>query len=196
VNRRTLIALKIAEFAPIPTASVTTASHVNPGVRAKDLIANRSSRVNVSNARIPRCSQNSSFICSRPPKLRRAASALAAWTQARSFRGHGACFWLFSIAWRKAKGSHRRWFRAARRDTAYHEFFSNNEAQEAASEDRIALRQALLSLALDQRAAVVLCLGSVYSHAEAAEMLAVPLGTVKSYVLRGREKLRGILRDR
>jgi RNA polymerase sigma-70 factor (ECF subfamily) len=52
-----------------------------------------------------------------------------------------------------------------------------------------------MSLPMDQRAAVVLCLESGYTHAEAAEMLDIPLGTIKSYVLRGREKLRGILGD-
>jgi RNA polymerase sigma factor (sigma-70 family) len=122
---------------------------------------------------------------------------LAAWNQAKSFRGQGSVrAWLFAIAWRQAKGSHRRWFRAARRDTAYHETFSEVEAPETSAEDRILLRQALVSLPLDQRAAVVLVLGSGYTHAEAAEMLAIPLGTIKSYVLRGREKLRGILGDK
>jgi RNA polymerase sigma factor (sigma-70 family) len=119
---------------------------------------------------------------------------LAAWTQAKSFRGQGSVrSWLFSIAWRKAKGSQRRWFRSARRDTAWHDFSGGDEAAETSAEDRILLRQALLSLPLDQRAAVTLCLGSGYTHAEAAMMLAIPLGTIKSYVLRGREKLRGIL---
>jgi len=119
---------------------------------------------------------------------------LAAWTQAKSFRGQGSVrSWLFSIAWRKAKGSQRGWFRAARRDTTYHEFSSGDMAPEMPAEDRIALRQALLSLPLDQRAAVVLCLGSGYTHAEAAAMLAIPLGTIKSYVLRGRDKLQVIL---
>lgn len=122
---------------------------------------------------------------------------LAAWTQAKSFRGQGSVrSWLFSIAWRKAKGSQRGWFRAARRDAAYHETVSTVEAPETPAEDRILLRQALLSLRLDQRAAVTLCLGSGYTHAEVAEMLAIPLGTIKSYVLRGREKLRGILGDK
>jgi len=122
---------------------------------------------------------------------------LAAWNQAKSFRGQGSVrSWLFSIAWRKAKGSQRGWFRAARRDAAYHEFSSGQEAQETHAEDRLAVRQALLSLPLDQRAAVVLCLGNEYTHGEAAEMLGMPLGTVKSYVLRGREKLRGILGDK
>lgn len=122
---------------------------------------------------------------------------LAAWTQARAFRGQGSVrSWLFSIAWRKAKGSQRRWFRAARRDTAYHGSLAGDEVAETPTEDRIAVRQALLSLPLDQRAAVMLCLGNGYTHAEVAAMLAMPLGTIKSYVLRGREKLRGILGDK
>src|SRR5215831_12651056 len=80
---------------------------------------------------------------------------LAAWTQASSFRGQGSVrSWLFSIAWRKAKGSHRRWFRAARRDTAYHESSFGDEAAGASAEDRLAVRQALLALPMDQRAAV------------------------------------------
>lgn len=102
---------------------------------------------------------------------------LAAWTQAKSFRGQGSVrSWLFSIAWRKAKGSQRGWFRAARRDAAYQETVSTVEAPETPAEDRILLRQALLSLPLDQRAAVTLCLGSGYTHAEVAGMLAIPLG--------------------
>jgi RNA polymerase sigma-70 factor (ECF subfamily) len=122
---------------------------------------------------------------------------LAAWTQAKHFRGQGTVrSWLFSIAWRKAKDSQRRWFRSARRDTAYHGSLGGDEATEPPTEDRIAVRQALLSLPLDQRAAVMLCLGSGYTHAEVAETLAIPLGTIKSYVLRGREKLRGILGDK
>src|SRR5215475_5531675 len=120
---------------------------------------------------------------------------LAAWTQAKSFRGQGTVrSWLFSIAWRKAKGSQRRWFRAVRRDTAYHESL-RAEASESSAEARILVRQALMSLPMAQRAAVMLCLGSGHTHAEASEMLGIPLGTIKSYVLRGREKLREILGD-
>jgi RNA polymerase sigma-70 factor (ECF subfamily) len=122
---------------------------------------------------------------------------LAAWTQAKSFRGQGSVrSWLFSIAWRKAKGSQRRWFRAARRDAAYHGSLGGDEVPETRTEDRIAVRQALVSLPLDQRAAIMMCLGDGYTHAEAAEVLAIPLGTIKSYVLRGREKLRDILGDK
>src|SRR5215468_5422081 len=68
---------------------------------------------------------------------------LAAWTQAKAFRGQGSVrSWLFSIAWRKAKDNQRRWFRAARRDMLYHGSVGS-EAPETPTEDRIAVRQAL-----------------------------------------------------
>jgi RNA polymerase sigma-70 factor (ECF subfamily) len=41
----------------------------------------------------------------------------------------------------------------------------------------------------DQRACVALCLAADFSHAEAAEALGLPLGTVKSHVTRGRTRL-------
>src|SRR5690242_15581526 len=69
---------------------------------------------------------------------------LAVWSQAKSFRGQSSVrSWLFSIAWRKAKGSQRRWFRSASRDTAYHESFSRDEVSESPTEARILVRQAL-----------------------------------------------------
>jgi RNA polymerase sigma factor (sigma-70 family) len=117
---------------------------------------------------------------------------LAAWMQAGSYRGGGSVrSWLLSIAWRKAQGAHRARFRFRRRDAAYHE--SQDAGERAAPEDRVALEQALAGLAVDQRAAVVLCLGLGLTHDEAAQALNMPLGTVKSHVLRGRERLKTIL---
>jgi RNA polymerase sigma-70 factor (ECF subfamily) len=45
----------------------------------------------------------------------------------------------------------------------------------------------------DQRAALALCLGQDFTHAEAAEILKLPLGTVKSHVTRGRARLQAAL---
>ena len=89
---------------------------------------------------------------------------LAAWTHARSFRDGDVRSWLCGIAWRKAK--------------------------EASIEDRLAVKAALQALPLEQRAALTLCLICGFSHAEAAKILGAALGTVKSHVLRGRERLR------
>lgn len=119
---------------------------------------------------------------------------LAAWMQAGSYKGAsgGVRSWLFAIAWRKAKDDHRRRFRLWRRDAAYRETAADDLGA-TPTEDAIALEQALEELPIDQRAAIVLCLGVGFTHEEAAEVLGLPLGTVKSHVLRGRERLRGIL---
>jgi len=115
---------------------------------------------------------------------------LAAWTNARSFRGDSDLrSWLCGIAWRKARGAQRSWFRRSARDTAHHDVFSAT-AVGALMEDQLAVRAALQSLPLEQRAALMLCLVFGYSHSEAAKILGTALGTVKSHVLRGRERLR------
>jgi RNA polymerase sigma factor (sigma-70 family) len=58
---------------------------------------------------------------------------------------------------------------------------------------RIDLEQAMKALTPSQRLCVSLCYGADLSHAEAAEVLNVPLGTVKSHVKRGLDKLRAEL---
>jgi RNA polymerase sigma-70 factor (ECF subfamily) len=113
----------------------------------------------------------------------------AAWTHARSFRDGDVRSWLCGIAWRKAKGAQRSWFRRSARDTAHHDLSSGVAGSET-MEDRLAVRAALEALPLEQRAALTLCLVSGFSHAEAAKILGTALGTVKSHVLRGRERLR------
>ena len=55
------------------------------------------------------------------------------------------------------------------------------------------LAPSLATLPEDQRACVTLCLGQAWSHAEAADALGLPLGTVKSHVTRGRERLLAVM---
>jgi RNA polymerase sigma-70 factor (ECF subfamily) len=115
---------------------------------------------------------------------------LVAWTHVRSFRGDSDVrSWLCGIAWRKAKGAQRSWFRRSARDTAHHEL-SSGVGGGTLIEDRLAVRAALQALPLEQRAALTLCLVCGFSHAEAAKILGTALGTVKSHVQRGRERLR------
>lgn len=68
----------------------------------------------------------------------------------------------------------------------------------AAVETSMEIHKALMSLAPDQRAAVVAVDMEGYSVADAARLLGVPTGTVKSRCARGRSKLAlrlGFLRD-
>ncbi len=55
------------------------------------------------------------------------------------------------------------------------------------------LMHALSLLPLHERTAIVLCCQNGLSHDEAARVLDIPLGTVKTNVLRGREKLKRTL---
>ena len=115
---------------------------------------------------------------------------LAAWTHARSFRGEASVRgWLCGIAWRKAKSAQRSWARQRTRETGHHEQRLADGGATATMEERLAIRRALHSLPLEQRAAVTLCLVCGFSHAETAGILGMALGTVKSHVLRGRERL-------
>ncbi len=112
--------------------------------------------------------------------------ALARFDESRSFRA-----WLFGIGWRKFREARRSWLRLLRRQQAV------VDLGEAASETdpglRLDLVTALKTLTPEQRAAVLLCLGAQFTHAEAADILALPLGTLKSHVARGREKLAAAL---
>jgi RNA polymerase sigma factor (sigma-70 family) len=58
---------------------------------------------------------------------------------------------------------------------------------------RIDLDEALKALSRGERLCVSLCYGADWSHAEASEALNIPIGTVKSHVKRGLEKLRAKL---
>jgi RNA polymerase sigma-70 factor (ECF subfamily) len=122
---------------------------------------------------------------------------VTAWTQLDKWRGQSTVrAWLLGIAWRKARGAGRSMFRRMARDRAWSDLEALAPPLSANPEDRLALEKAMRSLNLDQRAAVALCLAEDYSHAEAAEILGLPLGTLKSQVLRGRAKLVEVLEAR
>ncbi|PZO06249.1 MAG: RNA polymerase subunit sigma-70 [Alphaproteobacteria bacterium] len=113
---------------------------------------------------------------------------LAAWQSLRALKDPaGVRSWLLGIAWRRAQDRLRSARRAAERDRSWLEAIVLPEG--VSHDDRLALASALGALPPDQRACVALCLAEGLSHVEAAEALDMPLGTVKSHVLRGRTRL-------
>ena len=92
--------------------------------------------------------------------------------------------------WRRARRAETR--RRAR-DDAYAQLEANETGADIRMAQKLALRRAMAELPDDQRAALALCLGQDFTHAEAAEALKLPLGTVKSHVARGRAKLQAAL---
>lgn len=113
---------------------------------------------------------------------------LAAWPRIGRLKAGGSVrAWLCGIAHRKHLTARRSAGRSRTREAAY-------EAERpppagGGLDDRLTLETAMADLNPDQRACVALCLAADFSHAEAAEALDLPLGTVKSHVTRGRARL-------
>ncbi|MGQ0531676.1 MAG: RNA polymerase sigma factor [Caulobacteraceae bacterium] len=118
---------------------------------------------------------------------------VTAWSKLDRFEGRSSFrSWVSGIGFRIARDARRAHGRSQERDADWLAEQEEGES-EAPIEDRIALQRAMAELPDDQRAAVALCLGEGFSHSEAAEILKLPLGTVKSHVMRGRERLLGAL---
>jgi RNA polymerase sigma-70 factor (ECF subfamily) len=115
---------------------------------------------------------------------------LAAFEQITEFRGEGTFqAWVKRIA---ARAYVKRW----RRD-AHEALMAETPDPETEPADIVAgidLDEALRSLSGPERMCVSLCYGAGLSHSEAALALNAPLGTVKSHVKRGLDKLRNRLR--
>ena len=106
------------------------------------------------------------------------------------FRGEGSFgAWLCGIAWSR--------FLMERRKRKEEPLEAPDETASvdtsSASLVRLDLEKAMAQLAPAERATLTLCYAFGHSHGEAAEILDLPLGTVKSHVLRGREKLKALL---
>lgn len=109
------------------------------------------------------------------------------------FRGGGSFrSWLFSIAYREFLQEKRRDATIARiKETAAE---ADVDSTSPSTDDMsLDLRNALARLPETERAALLLCDAAGFTHPEAAAALGAPLGSVKSWVLRGREKMRSML---
>lgn len=116
---------------------------------------------------------------------------LAAWRALGQWRGDGSfAGWLRRIATRRYLDRQRR---AASRSLA--EIDPDTAASHPAPDRRIAVDRALDALPPRERAAALLVFAEGYSHADAAAMLALPLGTLKSIVARARAALIPLLEE-
>ena len=112
---------------------------------------------------------------------------LTAFERISEFRGEGTfAGWVKKIA-------ARLYLRRLHRDRRLGALTEEEPADEAPRGDAdaaIDLEGALKALGTAERLCVTMCFGAGLSHSEAAEALNLPLGTVKSHVKRGLEKLR------
>lgn len=121
---------------------------------------------------------------------------IRAFEKIESFRGQGSFRgWLCRIAYTE--------FLQARRkrksvDRTMERFQVETELEPVGTSnwdrgDAMDLDRALKGLSEPERACIVLCYACGMSHAEASAATGMPLGTVKSHVNRGREKMKAML---
>jgi RNA polymerase sigma factor (sigma-70 family) len=119
---------------------------------------------------------------------------LRAYKNIRSFRGEARfSTWLYRIAYNCFREDARRRKELVGIDEE--QLQTQHDPQVADPALRHDLMHALSSLPLNERSAILLCCQNGLSHDEAARVLDIPLGTVKTNVLRGREKLKRMLAD-
>lgn len=113
-----------------------------------------------------------------------------AWRRMGSYEGKGSFRgWLCKIAYTAFLQDKRASRRAQARDDSVIADAETSTDGEAAANARLDLDRALAVLSPEQRAVMALCFGEGLSQSEAADALGLPLGTVKSHVIRGREKV-------
>jgi RNA polymerase sigma factor (sigma-70 family) len=119
---------------------------------------------------------------------------LRAYKNIRGFRGEARfSTWLYRIAYNCFREDARRRKELVGIDEE--QLQTQQDRQVADPGLRHDLMHALRLLPLNERSAVLLCCQKGLSHDEAARVLDIPLGTVKTNVLRGREKLKRMLAD-
>jgi len=115
---------------------------------------------------------------------------IKAWQKLRTFRGEARfSTWLFGIAFNEFRSACRH-----RKELAWEDAHTLSDFEQPAADAHshlsLDLAEALKLLTPAERAAIILCCQNGLSHDETARVLECPLGTVKTNILRGKEKLR------
>jgi RNA polymerase sigma-70 factor (ECF subfamily) len=119
-----------------------------------------------------------------------------AWRNLRRFRFESRfSTWLYRIAFNAWQSEARR-KRELLLDDAAGEDSTANACEMPDIVARVDLERAMATLSDGERAAIAACYYADLSHEEAAAALGMPLGTVKTHVLRAKAKLRARLAPR
>lgn len=109
---------------------------------------------------------------------------IAAWRHAASWRQDGSYrSWLLRIAWRQFLSNRRKQRPTHPLDMA------ETMAVGPSADSKARIAQAMARLGERERMAALLCFAEGYSHTEAAKIMDVPLGTLKSLVAKARQGL-------
>ncbi|TFG87166.1 MAG: RNA polymerase sigma factor [Chromatiales bacterium] len=118
---------------------------------------------------------------------------IKAWDKLDSFGGQGRfAAWLMKIAYTEFLMSHRKSKGEQRLAAAVEAATAEAPVHDPSGEQAVAadLERLLAILTGDERAVMVLCYAQGLSHGEASEVTGIPVGTVKSHISRGKDKIR------
>ena len=118
---------------------------------------------------------------------------ITAWEKLRSFDGRGTFgAWLMKIAYTEFLMAHRKRRSGERLAAAIGQELTDSEAHDPAGEQSAVadLERLLAVLNEDERAVMILCYAHGMSHSETSEVTGMPVGTVKSHIARGKDKIR------
>lgn len=120
---------------------------------------------------------------------------ILAWRNIRHFRFEARfSTWLYRIAinaWRSDARKKRELLLDADDAEPLLDSIADEDLPDIAA--RVDLERAMTALSEGERAAIAACYYADLSHEEAAQALGIPVGTVKTHVLRGKAKLRARL---
>lgn len=154
------------------------------------------------------------LVCLHQSKLRYSLRQLTGWDESwaddiaqetfiRAYRSlasfrSGSKFstWLYRIAYNEfVDQSRKRKSTQSMSTESVPEFEEQAETPTQREDLHRDLARAMLALSEEQRAALHLSLHRQYTQAEVADVMGCPIGTAKSHILRGKEKLQEVLAD-
>ncbi len=120
---------------------------------------------------------------------------LLAYRKLNDYTGIGSfSSWLFKIAYNCFLQDQRaRNRRLEVMDNYQQQFELAEDRYDSISPAQVDLERAMTHLNSGEIASISLCYGYGLSHTEASDILQIPLGTVKTNILRGKDKLRELL---
>lgn len=119
---------------------------------------------------------------------------LLAWRKLHQFRGEARfSTWLYRIAYSCFLQAHRK--RSSFADEIDCDALDHMSPPPHAIDLRLDVERAMRLLSAAEQIVLLHCVQLGLSHDEAAYVLAMPLGTVKSHAARGKTKLRSLLAD-
>jgi RNA polymerase sigma-70 factor (ECF subfamily) len=112
---------------------------------------------------------------------------ITVWDKIHSYRGEGKfSSWIMKIAYNNFLQAHRK---DARDKKLTDTLRDNLEQASFDKHEYIDIQKILSGLTVDEQVAIILCYAHGFSHFEISSITNIPIGTIKSHIRRGKQKI-------